>query len=69
MSFSCLASAVAICVAYWWGPHPVRLRWAMLAVVAGVTLFYRYLKFFRQYSYELFLRYAGLSLSDTKGAS
>ncbi len=27
---------------------------------AGISLFYRYLKFFHQYSYELFLRYAEL---------
>jgi hypothetical protein len=32
-------------------------------------MFYRYLKFFRQYSYELFLRYAELPLPDAKHAS
>jgi hypothetical protein len=30
----------------------------LLAGFASVALFYRYLKFFHQYSYELFLRYA-----------
>lgn len=36
-------------------------RYALLAVAGGVALFYRYLKFLRQYSYELFNSYAGRS--------
>src|SRR6266498_4328564 len=35
-------------------------RYGWTALVAGVVLFYRYLKFFRQYSCELFNTYAGL---------
>jgi hypothetical protein len=69
VSFSFLAAAIAICVAHKYGSHPVRLRWAILAALAGVALFYRYLKFFRQYSYDLFLRYAELPVSDAKSAS
>jgi hypothetical protein len=34
-------------------------RYALLSLSAGVLLFYRYIKFFRQYSYELFNAYAG----------
>lgn len=34
-------------------------RYALLSLGAGVLLFYRYIKFFRQYSYELFNAYAG----------
>lgn len=60
VAFSFLVSAVGILVMHWYGSGPARLRWAVLAAFAGVTLFYRYLKFFRQYSYELFLRYAEL---------
>jgi len=60
ISFAFLTSAVAILVAHYLGHHPVRLRWALLSGLAGVALFYRYLKFFRQFSYELFLRYAEL---------
>jgi hypothetical protein len=34
------------------------MNYAIAALVAGALLFYRYLKFFRQYSYELFNTYA-----------
>ncbi len=60
MSFAFLTAAAAIVVAHHLGYHPVRYRWALLSGIAGITLFYRYLKFFRQFSYELFLRYAEL---------
>jgi hypothetical protein len=66
MAFAFLVAAAAIAVAYRFGHQPVRLRWAVLALVAGITMFYRYLKFFRQFSYELFLRYAALPLPDRK---
>jgi len=58
MCFAFGISAIAITVAHFAGPHPVRWRWAVLAAGVSVALFYRYLKFFRQFSYELFLRYA-----------
>jgi hypothetical protein len=60
ISFAFLTSAIAILVAHHLGYHPVRLRWALFSGLAGIALFYRYLKFFRQFSYELFLRYAEL---------
>jgi hypothetical protein len=60
MSFAFLVAAVGIVAAHCIGIHPVHLRWALLSGFASVTLFYRYLKFFRQFSYELFLRYAEL---------
>jgi hypothetical protein len=60
MSFALIASAVTILIAHRLAYHPVRLRWAVLGTFAGAALFYRYLKFFRQYSYELLLRYAEL---------
>lgn len=39
---------------------PQLVRYGLTALVAGVLLFYRYLKFFRQYSYEIFNTYASL---------
>lgn len=69
MSFAFFTSALAIALTYRFGHHPVRLRWALLALFGGVTLFYRYLKFFRQFSYELFLRYAELPCPDTKSTA
>jgi hypothetical protein len=44
---------------------PESTRYAWTALVAGVLLFYRYLKFFRQYSYEMFNTYAGLKTSES----
>jgi hypothetical protein len=64
MSFALMTSAITIVIAHRLAFHPVRLRWAVLSAVAGVALFYRYLKFFRQYSYELLLRYAELARPD-----
>ncbi len=65
MSFAFLVSAIAIAATHLYGAHPVRLRWSLLAAFAGGSLFYRYLKFFHQYSYELFLRYAESSRAST----
>lgn len=69
MAFSFLVAAITITIAHWYGLHPVRLRWGVLAGVGAVSMFYRYLKFFRQYSYELFIRYAELPHPETSAAS
>lgn len=37
--------------------NPDLVKYATASLVAGVLLFYRYLKFFRQYSYEMFNTY------------
>ena len=39
-------------------PDPEQVKYGIVALVAGVLLVYRYLKFFRQYSYEMFNAYA-----------
>jgi len=57
-SFAFLVSAVAITMEHIYGTHPVRLRWSLLAAIS--LFYYRYLKYLRQYSYELLLRYAEL---------
>jgi hypothetical protein len=64
MAFAFLAAASAIAIAHWFGNRPVGIRWIALALLFSVTMFYRYLKFFRQFSYELFLRYAALPMPD-----
>jgi len=63
MCFAFAVSAIAILITHRYGAHPVGLRWALLAGFASIALFYRYLKFFHQYSYELLLRYAELPRS------
>lgn len=43
------------------------VKWGYIAIIFGValTLLYRYLKFFRQFSYELLIRYAELQKPKT----
>jgi hypothetical protein len=62
MCFSFGCASVAILAAHKLNYHPVQLRWGIISALAAVTLFYRYLKFFRQFSYELLLRYAELTV-------
>jgi hypothetical protein len=59
LSFACLAAAVAILIVKPFNIDDPIVRYAMLGVATGVLLFYRFLKFYRQYSYELFNAYAG----------
>ena len=40
------------------GQDAATWKYGLSLVVAGILLLYRYLKFFRQYSYELFNTYA-----------
>jgi len=59
LSFTSLATGSAL---LWKGmrtPTPYILSYGATSIFVGVMLFYRYLKFFRQYSYELFNVYAG----------
>jgi hypothetical protein len=65
MSFAFIVAALTIGIAHRIGHQMVQLRWALPAAVAGLALLYRYLKFFRQFSYELFLRYAELPKPET----
>ena len=39
--------------------NPELTRYAVTALIVGILLVYRYLKFFRQYSFEMFNTYAG----------
>jgi len=43
----------------WYGGqiHPGKFLWAGAAVAASIGMFYRYLKFFRQYTLEVFVSY------------
>lgn len=59
LSFACLTAGVAILIVKPFNIDDPILRYAMLSITIGVLLFYRFLKFYRQYSYELFNAYAG----------
>jgi hypothetical protein len=47
----------------------VEFRWAVAAAIAAVGLLYRYLKFFRLYSVEVFVRYAELEPSTSASSA
>lgn len=42
----------------WWVPDGSRLAWAVAALLAGLGMFIRYLKFFCHYTTEVFTEYA-----------
>lgn len=60
LAFTSVLVGAAILVKSRLLPDPILVRYGWTALIAGVLLFYRYLKFFRQYSYEMFNTYAGL---------
>lgn len=65
ISFTCLISAVVISVGSLKEGTWDTLPWVFLAIIGSIGMFYRYLKFFRQYSYELFISYAELVKEET----
>jgi hypothetical protein len=59
LSFTSLLVGAALAIRAWWpGADPTLPKYTATTIVVGVLLLYRYLKFFRQYSYELFNAYA-----------
>jgi hypothetical protein len=65
MSFAFIASSLMLAIARYFG-DTLQPAFIVLVFGAGATLLYRYLKFFRQYSYELFIRYAELPMGTPK---
>jgi len=60
LAFTSLLVGAALVVKSRTAPDLELVHYGWTALVVGALLFYRYLKFFRQYSYELFNVYAGL---------
>jgi hypothetical protein len=60
LAFTSFIVGLALLVKFKITRNPELIRYGLTAVTAAVLLFYRYLKFFRQYSYEMFNTYAGL---------
>lgn len=60
LAFTSLAVGIALLVKFQFVGTPDLLRYGCTALAVAVLLFYRYLKFFRQYSFEMFNTYAGL---------
>jgi hypothetical protein len=59
LAFTCLAVGIALLIRVQFTPDVELRKYAITALVAAVLLLYRYLKFFRQYSYEMFNTYGG----------
>jgi hypothetical protein len=57
LAFTCLGVGIALLVRVHFTPDGELRKYAITALVAAVLLLYRYLKFFRQYSYEMFNTY------------
>ena len=53
-----VGAAILVMTLFAESSDPGLVKYGILALVAGVLLIYRYLKFFRQYSYEMFNSYA-----------
>jgi hypothetical protein len=64
LAFTSLLVAIALLIKGRLEGDQRLLDYAYLGFVAAVLLFYRYLKFFRQYSYELFNTYGGMKHSS-----
>ena len=60
VSFTCLLSSLTIAVWVQIFGGRSKLEWAAAALVISIGMFYRYLKFYQQYSYEMFISYLNL---------
>jgi hypothetical protein len=61
VSFSLTLAAICLTVVGLRRDNRLMLHEAVIVFIAGVLLFYRYLKFFRQYTYELFNSFASMT--------
>jgi hypothetical protein len=59
LSFSCLVVGLALLIKGNIAMDAASLRYGWATMALAVLLFYRYLKFYRQYTYELFNTFAG----------
>jgi hypothetical protein len=59
LAFTSVALGVSLLLKSLLSADHALVKYAVTALIAGILLLYRYLKFFRQYSYELFNVYGG----------
>ena len=60
LSFTCMIVGLGLLASGIFGTAPLRVSEAATALVVGYALLYRYLKFLRQYCYELFNAFAAM---------
>ena len=65
VAFAFFVSAVILLVGDAWGSAGAGYGWATGSALLGIGMLYRYLKFYRQFTFELFLRYAGTAREDS----
>ena len=58
MTLALLVITLPLAVGTWTKQLPESYAWSALSAVLGIGMFYRYLKFFRQFSYQVFITYA-----------
>lgn len=61
VAFAFFVDAVVIVVGYELARSGAGYGWALASLILGIGMLYRYLKFYRQYCVELFVRYATYS--------
>ncbi|MBI5251581.1 MAG: hypothetical protein HY912_18985, partial [Desulfomonile tiedjei] len=66
MALAFLVAAGLLAWSKWVGDKPLSISWITLSIGFGIGMLYRYLKFFRQYSYQVLITYAELSSPETK---
>jgi hypothetical protein len=67
MAFVLIVVAIVFAITSVVGHKPADMEGVWIAAPLGITMLYRYLKFFRQYSYQLLFTYA--ELTETKSAT
>ena len=63
-----VGAAILVMTLFAESSDPRLVKYGILALVAGVLLIYRYLKFFRQYSYEMFNVYSASTAREDEDA-
>jgi len=66
MALAFMAAAALLAWYKWVGDRPLNSSWIILSTGLGIGMLYRYLKFFRQYSYEVLITYAEMPSPEIK---
>jgi hypothetical protein len=66
VAFTCLLLGPILLIYSQWDQRPHMAYYGAVAVLAGVVLFYRFLKFYRHYSVEVLNRFGALPDADAR---
>lgn len=65
LTLSLLLGSIAFFIKHFSDPSSTLFAYGLAALILAVAMFYRYLKFYRQYSVQLFITYSELPKIDT----